>query len=1154
MNTDEYFAEIQKGVKKNFDAAEKAKVLGLDPVAKIEIPIAMSLAEKAVGLISTLYPQLLGCGIVERIIALEKEYGQLDASVCFRISEEIAREKFCKFESLLQAMDAGIRVAFSYFTLGVVSSPIEGFTNLKVKKTRNGEDYLSAYFSGPIRSSGTTASCIVLMIIDYLRETFGFAKYDPDENEVKRYVTENYDYHERVTNLQYLPTEEEIYYLASHIPIEITGEPSEKREVSNYKDLERVETNQIRGGMCLCFSEGLAQKAQKGFRLYKGAKDKGLKMSGWDFLDEFIKKFKEIKKSGAGDSTPVYIKDLVAGRPVYGHPGRGFRFRYGRSRATGFSATAVHPATMAISNNFLSFGTQLKIEKPTKGCAIACCDSIDGPIVKLRNGSVRKAWNFEEAKKLYKDVEEIIYLGDILISFGDVLNRNYNLIKPGYVEEWWELELKKASEGKCGVNNKYNVSFDEAVEFSKNFGIPLHPSYIFYWKEINYEQFLGLIDWVGRGDIRDGKLVLPYTHSDKERFAKGKRALELIGCEHEVTIENVVINETNTKAFLINFGIGYKTLKIADDIENTGKKLLEKNMSLPLDAVNLLCPFRIRDKAGTFIGSRMGRPEKAKPRKLIGSPHTLFPVGKEGGRLRSVQEAVEVGFVKGEFPIYFCEKCNKETIYPKCENCDEFCKKLKYSRSEDRNYRADEIGPDDLQDFSQRTIDVKHYFECARKKLGLTNEQVPMIKGVRGTSNADHSCERLEKGFLRAKYNLNVNKDGTIRYDMTEMPITHFKPKETGTSIEKLREIGYIYDMYGNELVNNDQILEIFPHDIILPACVDSGDEPSDDVLLRITHFIDDEFEKFYGLPKFFNAENREDLIGHLVVGLAPHICTASVGRVIGFSKTQGFLASPFMHAAMRRDADGDEAAFVLLMDVLLNFSRKFLPAHRGGTQDAPLVLNTYIRAGDVDDQILDFETGPYSLDLYELAEQGKHSSEVKTIDNVKKRLKEGRNPFVNIGFTHDCSDINHCVTNSSYKSIPSMQEKVDKQMELCSKIRAVDVSDVARLIIDRHFIRDTKGNLRKFSMQSFRCVKCNEIYRRPPLEGKCTKSGCGGRLIFTISEGSIIKYIQPALNLARTYNVSPYILEDLELTEMYIQSIFGREKEKQEGLKKWFG
>ncbi len=250
------------------------------------------------------------------------------------------------------------------------------------------------------------------------------------------------------------------------------------------------------------------------------------------------------------------------------------------------------------------------------------------------------------------------------------------------------------------------------------------------------------------------------------------------------------------------------------------------------------------------------------------------------------------------------------------------------------------------------------------------------------------------------------------------------------------------------------------------------------------------------------------------------------------------------------KQCDGDEAATMLLMDSLLNFSKKFLPAHRGGTQDSPLVLNIQIRAGEVDDQILDLVVQKYPLELYELCEDGKHSSGVK-VETVKTRLSEGRDPFSNIKFTHDCSNINSGVLNSAYKRLPTMDEKVQNMMDVCKKIRAVDTRDTARLVIERHFIRDIRGNLRKFSMQGFRCVGCNSKYRRPPLAGKCTK--CGGRLIFTISEGSIMKYMQPALDLANTYKVSPYLKESLELTEMYIQSIFGKEKEKQEALEKWF-
>ena len=72
----------------------------------------------------------------------------------------------------------------------------------------------------------------------------------------------------------------------------------------------------------------------------------------------------------------------------------------------------------------------------------------------------------------------------------------------------------------------------------------------------------------------------------------------------------------------------------------------------------------------------MGRPEKAKLRKLIGSPNVLFPVGKEGGRLRSLQTACTEGKVWSSFPIYYCENCKKETIYPTCEECN-----TKYKRN-----------------------------------------------------------------------------------------------------------------------------------------------------------------------------------------------------------------------------------------------------------------------------------------------------------------------------------------------------------------------------------------------------------------------------------------------------------------------------------------
>ena len=1057
-------------------------------------------------------------------------------------------------------MDAGIRVGFGYTTLGVVSSPIEGYTELRTGKTQLGETYLKAFFSGPIRSAGTTATCVGVILIDYIRQIFGYSKYDPTEIECKRTVTEIYDYHERVTNLQYLPTEEEAYFIVKNCPIQIAGDPTEKREVSNYKDLPRVESDFIRGGFCLVNGEGLAQKAKKGLRILRGIQKNGLKIDDWEWLEDYVA-LQEKREKGKTDGTPTYIKDLVAGRPVFGHPGMGFRFRYGRSRAAGFSAVSVHPATMAVTDDFIATGTQLKVEKPTKGCITTPCDQIDGPIVKFKNGCVRKMDNYEETKELYDEIEEIIYLGDLLFPLGDVINRNATLPKPGYVEEWWKLELEEKGQV-VGSIDEWDVKIEDAIKFSDKHKIPLHPSYIYYWNQIDYKQFLGFIDWIQHSRVNGGKLLFPYNSSEKERFKVGKRALEILGIDHSLSVENVILEKKDTSGLLVNLGfpidfegelqIDYKFLKRDDLFEEEIDLKLEG--SKVLEIINEISKYKIKDKAGDFIGARMARPEKAKIRKLTGSPSIIFPVGDEGGRLRSVNEAAnKVGTVKGEFPFNYCKKCARESIYRKCENCGEKTEKKYYCRicdSEvDGKCKTHEIG----NNFKTTRIDMKHYYDRAREKLGLLKVEVPeLIKGVRGTSSKEHDIENIVKGILRSKYNLCVNKEGTIRYDMTEIPLSHFRPNEIEVSISRLRELGYTKDHKGDELKDGDQVLELKPHDVLLPCNDLSGDERADDVFMNIANYIDDLLEKFYDLPRFFNVKTRNDLIGQLGVCMAPHNCAGVICRFIGFTKVQGLVASPYLHAAMRRDCDGDEAAMMMLLDVLINFSRKFLSAHRGATQDAPLVLNGKILAKEVDDQILDFElVNNYPLDLYQKAEQGLHSREIQ-IEMVKQRIGRNEDPYINTGFTHDVSDINKGALCSSYKTLPSMREKVESQMKLCEKIRAVDHGDVARLIIDRHFMRDLKGNLRKFTQQTFRCGRCNEIYRRVPLNGKCSKCN-NPKLIFTISYGSIVKYLEPALDLTRNYNVPVYIKQDLELTKKYIESIFGKDNERQESIEKWF-
>lgn len=1146
---EKYFVKLDKELQECYKVAEEARKKGIDPADHVEIPLAANMAERVEGLISAAAPQIKGSGIVPRIQELEKQYGALDWRVALTVALEVAKQKFCKFNDEREAMEIGIRIGFAYVTVGVVASPLEGLVELKIRERKDGKKYFALMYSGPIRSAGGTGASVSVLIADYVRKNMNYETYDITEEEINRNVTEVYDYHDRVTNLQYYPSEEELRFMLKNLPVQIDGDASEKYEVSNYKDLKRIETNRIRNGPCLVLAECLSQKAKKvNAQLKKWGKD--FDMSQWEFLDEFLEIQKKSKAKGETTTQEkikpdyTFIHDLVGGRPVLTHPLRtgGFRLRYGRGRNSGFSSNAIHPASMVAMGDFIAVGTQMKMERPGKATTVAVCDSIEGPIIKLKNGTVMLLETEEKARKHVKEIEEILFLGDILINYGDFFNRAHRLVPCGYNEDWHQRELEKA-----GINKEINNA-EEAIKIAKQHKVPMHPRYTYHWKDITKKQLLSILNWIKQGKIENNNITLPcaYDIGNDLEGTDPKRALEIIGLPHRVTAkECITIEDGDATALLATLGL--------DEFTNVNEIIQKVNVASEntLEIVNQLSGMIIRDKSGTFIGARMGRPEKAKQRELDGSPQVLFPVGKEGGKMRNFKTALDKGKITGDFPINKCNKCDKTTIYKICETCGEKTIKQYHCIKCNKEYETEECKEHGKNNsYKYREIDIRYYFDNALKQVKTKN--IPeVIKGVRGTSNKEHLPEHLVKGILRAVNRVYVNKDGTTRYDMTETAITHFKPKEIGTNIETLKKLGYEKDIHGKEIENEEQTIEIFTQDVILPAFKEGPEEGADKVLTRVTKFIDDELTQLYGLKKFYNLKNEKELTGHLVVAMSPHTSAGVVARIIGFSQTQGFMAHPLLHSLMRRDCDGDEACVILLLDALINFSRQHLPSHRGSIQDAPLVLTSKITPAEVDDMVFDMDVVyKYPLELYEAAEEYKYPWELaQPIEQLKKRLGTEKQ-YYDYGFTHDTTDINQGVRRSAYKSIPTMLEKIMKQVLLAEKIRAVNEADVARLVIEKHLLRDIRGNLRKFSMQEFRCVDCNTKYRRPPLAGRCK---CGGRIIFTISQGSIVKYMEPSLYLAEKYELPAYLKQTLELTKNRIESVFGRELDKQQGLGKWF-
>ncbi|WP_456365211.1 DNA-directed DNA polymerase II large subunit [Thermococcus sp.] len=961
-----YFESLQREIDRAYKIARKARSQGKDPSLDVEVPQATDMAGRVESLVG---PK----GVAPRIRALVKEYGKELAAL--KIVDEIIDGKFGDLGSKERYAEQAVRTALAILTEGIVSAPLEGIADVKIKRNEwaDGSEYLALYYAGPIRSSGGTAQALSVLVGDYVRKKLGLDRFKPSKDHIERMVEEVDLYHRAVTRLQYHPEVDEVRLAVRNIPIEITGEETDKVEVS-HRNVPGVETNHLRGGAILVLAEGVLQKAKKLVKYI----DK-MDVEGWDWIKEFV----EAKEKGKAEEKPSnsskaeevgkeevkekvekgfyyelyerfkaniapnkkYTKEIIGGRPLFAEPSAngGFRLRYGRSRVSGFATWSVNPATMLILDEFIAIGTQMKTERPGKGCIVTPTTTIEGPIVKLKNGSVVRVDDYETALRVREQVAEILYVGDALVNFGDFVENNQTLLPANYVEEWWIQELAKAIAETYEVELKpfeenpretveeaaeyievdpdflkgllrdplrLRPSVEEAIHLSKVLDIPLHPYYTLYWNTLKPEEAEELqkalvnaqIEWDEFRKIKFARKVV------LDNDPKIKRYLELLGLPHR--LERA---EGRRKVIVVDYPWSASLLTPLGNLEWEFKA---KPFFTVIDIINENNGIKLRDRGVSWIGARMGRPEKAKERKMKPPVQVLFPIGLAGGPSRDIKKAAEEGRISSvEIAFFKCPNCGHvgpEHLCPVCGTRKELlwhCPKCNadYTESEAESFdfrcpRCDV----ELKPYTRRTIKPSELLRGAMENVKVYG--IDRLKGVKGMTSGYKMAEPLEKGLLRAKNDVYVFKDGTIRFDATDAPITHFKPREIGTTVEKLRELGYTHDFEGRPLERDDQILELKVQDVILPY--EAGK-----YLLKVARFIDDLLERFYGLPRFYNAEKMEDLVGHLVIGLAPHTSAGIIGRIIGFSDVLVGYAHPYYHAAKRRNCFPADTRILVQID-----------------------------------------------------------------------------------------------------------------------------------------------------------------------------------------------------------------------------------------------
>src|SRR2546426_12266900 len=271
-----------------------------------------------------------------------------------------------------------------------------------------------------------------MLIADHIRKITSLEKYAANsyDDETGRFVEELRIYEREVGNFQFKILDEDVVKCIANLPVELDGIDTDPVEVVGHRNMNRIHTDRVRGGALRVMNDGLIGRSRKLLKIVET-----LKLDGWGWLQDL----KGAIQTGDDDAAQHRMSEVITGRPVLSMAKKigGFRLRYGRCLNTGFETVGIQPAVPALLNYEIVAGTQIKMDMTGKASTIALVDTLEAPIVRLDDGRVMPVHTVEQAEKVRLKVAKILYLGDMLISYGDFLENNAQLPPASYVEEVW---------------------------------------------------------------------------------------------------------------------------------------------------------------------------------------------------------------------------------------------------------------------------------------------------------------------------------------------------------------------------------------------------------------------------------------------------------------------------------------------------------------------------------------------------------------------------------------------------------------------------------------------------------------------------------------------------------------------------------------------
>ena len=276
-----------------------------------------------------------------------------------------------------------------------------------------------------------------------------------------------------------------------------------------------------------------------------------------------------------------------------------------------------------------------------------------------------------------------------------------------------------------------------------------------------------------------------------------------------------------------------------------------------------------------------------------------------------------------------------------------------------------------------------------------------------------------------------------------------------------------------------------------------------------------------YETSPFYRLREFNDVIGLLVVGISPTSQIGIIGRVIGYTGSNTLYAHPLWHQLKSRKCNGSSDSITLLLDVLVNFSRDYLPASHGGSMDTPTILNLV-------DNWKDLLT--YSKLIFIRQNQffysnlGKKSLESKVLSYEIAQINQI--PLDQ----HITNDISEVILENKLRD-KKIFDRIQIALNSLKTIRAVEEEVFVDNILINDFLSKINSSIVRFFKQPIRCRNCRRTFRRVPLSMNCPF--CHKKTLeLTLSKGWVLRYMETISQLADQYS------ELSELTKSWIKYI----------------